>query len=116
MKIAWPRDPQPSAPAAGGVVGVGGLAAGEEEEARAVVRAGDEGGVGLVNLDAGAKALGLGGAGRGHALVQRQPQEALRVFHLTQNARHPVRHQVYHLPGAHSLLTLRRCGTGTLQV
>lgn len=79
-----------AAPASGSFISICRLTAGEEEQPGPIVGAGHEGGVGLVHLDACPQALGLGGAGGGHALVQRQAQEALRVLHLAQDARHPI--------------------------
>ncbi len=83
------------APAGGGVVGVGGLAAREEEQALLAVRTREQGRVRQHWLGARRGQLGLGAAG--HALVQRQAQEALAALHLAQHARRALGHQVDHL-------------------
>ena len=86
-------------PAGGGLVRVIRLLCGEEVQALLVEGTAQQHGLSghsPAALCGCQLALGLD-ALLGNALIQSHPQEALRVLHFAQDARHPVCHQIHHL-------------------
>jgi len=97
-----------AAPAGASLVGIVRLLCGEEVQALLVEGSAQQRGLSghsSAALCGCQLALGLD-ALLGNALIKSHSQEALRVLHLAQDARHPVCHQIHHLqPPCSSVLT-----------